>query len=126
MVLMIINLSPQRRDDTLEVSKSGNVLTVNGEVFDFSLMGEGDTLPRSAILSEWFGEPSDDALMQGGEITLTLTLPLPANYSQEQAFPVDLVNVPDGLIAFPQPLPETEPPSMTGVVSEFPAQELVA
>jgi hypothetical protein len=100
---MIIKLSPQRRDDTLQVTKLGNILTVNGEQFDFSRMVDGDTLPRTAISSEWF---SSDVEMVNGQLVLTMILPNPVNYSPEQAFPVDLVDVPDGPVAFPQPLPE--------------------
>lgn len=100
---MLIKLMPQRRDDTLTVVKSGSILTVNGEIFDLSRMGDGDTLPFGAIQSDWFvGEVTKES----GELTLALLLPNPWNYSPEQAFPVDLVNVPDGLVAFPQPLPD--------------------
>lgn len=99
---MRIKLSPVRMEGALDVSKLGNILTVNGEKFDFSRMADGDTLPRSAITSEWFAGDVDVA---EGEMTLTLLLPLPANFSPEQAFPEDLVDVPDGPVAFPQPLP---------------------
>jgi hypothetical protein len=99
---MLIKLSPQRRDETLQVIKVGDVLTVNGESFDFSPIGDGDTLPALAISSPWF---LDKVERIDGELALTLFLPLPWNYSQEQAFPVPLENVPDGPVAFPQPLP---------------------
>jgi len=100
---MLINLSPQRRDDTLEVLRSGNALIVNGESFDFSSMGDGDTLPRAAINSEWFAGNVEKV---NGELILTLLFPMPWNYSPEQAFPVPLQNVPDGPVVFPGPLPE--------------------
>lgn len=102
---MRIKLSPVRMDKTLDVSKAGSVLTVNGEQFDFSRMGEGGTLPRSAISSDWFGGDVD---VVDGDMVLTLVLPLSANFSPEQAFPVDLVDVPDGPVAFPQPLTAPE------------------
>ncbi|MGS0738823.1 hypothetical protein ACVBEG_20340 [Pseudomonas sp. GG8] len=102
---MRIKLSPSRNDDTLSVVKMGNILTINDVTFDFSQMKDGDTLPRSAIQSEWFVGDVDNT---GGELTLTLLLPLPVNFSQEQAFPVDLTNVPDGPVVFPQPLPIIE------------------
>jgi hypothetical protein len=105
MVLMRIKLSPVRRDDILEVWKLGNILTVNGERFDFSSMADGDTLPRSAINSEWFAA---DVGVMDGELILTLILPNPINYSPEQAFPVDLVDVLDGAVVFPLPLPLPE------------------
>lgn len=102
---MIIKFSPQRRDDTLTLSKLGNTLTVNGELFDFSRMNDGDTLPRAAIISELF---AGDVEMIGGQLVLTMILPNPINYSPEQAFPSDLIDIPDGEIALPQPLPEPE------------------
>lgn len=103
---MRIKLSPQRRDDTLEVIKDGDVLILNGEAFDFSPMGHGDTLPCSAIASTWF--PADVENF-GGELVVTITLPNPWNCSPEQAFPVDLVDVPDGPVVFPGPLPDPLP-----------------
>jgi hypothetical protein len=103
---MIIKLSPQRRDDRLTIIKSGSVLVVNGEEFDFSSMAEGATLPRAAISSEWF---AGDVEMVDGEIILTMLLPNPVNYSPEQAFPADMINVPDGPVALPLPLPEPAP-----------------
>ena len=99
---MRIRLSPQRRDDVVTVSKMGNTLNVGGELFDFNPMTEGSTLPMAAIKSEWF---AGDVELSGGELVITLLLPLPENYSREQAFPVDLVAVPDGPVAFPLPLP---------------------
>lgn len=98
---MIINLSPQLRDDTLSIIKSGNVLTINGEAFDFSPIQEGDTLPATAIDSPWF---LDKVERKEGELELTLLFPNPPNFSPEQAFPVPLVGVPDGPVKLPQPL----------------------
>lgn len=99
---MNIILSPVRMDDTLEIFKEGNKLTLSGEVFDFTPMQEGSTLPSSAIDSRWFDQTVD---MVDGEITLTIFLPNPVNYSPEQAFPAPLLSVPDGLVELPKPLP---------------------
>ncbi len=112
---MRIKLSPQRRDDRIEVFKDGHVLVVNGETFDFSTMADGDTLPRAAIASGWF---AGDVDKDGGELTLTLLLPLPSNFSQEQAFPVDLIDVPDGMVAFPRPLPLPAPEAQAELTQE--------
>jgi hypothetical protein len=95
---MKILLSPVRCDDTIEVTKSGNILTINGEVFDFSPIGDGDTLPLGAIKSVWFVGPVDRL---NGELVMTLLSPIPRDYSQEQAFPSPLTNVADGLVVFP-------------------------
>jgi hypothetical protein len=104
---MKIILSPKGNLPDVEVSKLGNSLTINGELFDFSQMSEGDTLPREAILSNWF---DGDTIVTDGELILTMVLPLPWNYSQEQAFPEPLLNVPDGpvLLALPRAVTEAE------------------
>lgn len=106
-----INLLPFRVDvDAFEVVKSGTSLSVNGEVYDFSQMSDGDTLPRGAITGDNF---PGDVNMEGGVITVTLLMPMPWNYSQEQAFPEPLLNVPDGPVKLPDPLPpepETKDP----------------
>lgn len=99
---MKINLSPQRRDDALQVFRVGATLIVNGESFDFSQMNDGDTLPASAIKSRWFVNQVENV---GGELELTLLLPLPQNYSPAQAFPVPLLDVTDGEVQLPEPLP---------------------
>ena len=108
---MNIILSPVRIDNaSIEVIKNGNSLSVNGEVYEFSQMSDGDTLPREAIAGDHF---PGDVNMDSGVITLTLRLPLPGNYSQAQAFPEPLLNVPDGPVKLPDPLPpepETKDP----------------
>jgi len=89
---MIIKFSPQRRDDTLSLSKAGEVLTVNGKDFDFSRLGNGETLPGSAVDSDFICgdvERSDD-----GELIIPVILPHGANPSHAVAFP-DPVNVTD-------------------------------
>ncbi len=101
---MVIYLSPQRRPGPLDVVRAGATLIVDGESFDFSSMGDGDTLPRAAIQSEWF---AGDVEKKDGELVLTLLFPMPWNYSPEQAFPVPLENVPNGPVVFPGPLPDS-------------------
>ena len=103
---MRIILEPTRRDDLLEIFKAGDTLVVNGEAFDFSPMGEGDTLPVAAITSEWFFGDVDRV---DGQLIVRMRLPNPWNFSPEQAFPVPLEDVPDGIVALPGPLPDPEP-----------------
>lgn len=104
---MHIRLSPNNFPDerTLDLIKTGDALAVNGETFDFSSVGDGDTLPATAIASGWF--PADVERISG-ELIITLWLPNPWNASPEQRFPDDLVNVPDGPVMLPQPLPISE------------------
>jgi len=100
---MKITLSPQRREDFLFAEISGDVLIVNGHAYDFSRMGNGDTLPRAAISDEFF---AGDITKGDDKLSLTLLLPNPINYSQEQAFPVPLVDISDGRVALPLPMPD--------------------
>jgi len=45
---MHITLIPQRRATPLTVTRNGDILTLNGETFDFSPLPDGATLPREA------------------------------------------------------------------------------
>lgn len=99
---MQIILSPQQREGTLMLQKEGDVLAVNGEMFDFSPMGPGDTLPVAAITSTWF--VADVERTTAGELVLTVRLPIGADPTHEQAYPEPLLNVADG----PVPLPTDE------------------
>lgn len=103
---MLIKLIPFLGETDLCVLKSGSTLTINGELFDFSPLGDGDTLPYLATPDEYFFGDVDKV---DGEIILTLRLPLRSgNYSPEQAFPVDITNVPDGRVALPRSLPDAD------------------
>lgn len=105
---MIIRVYGQRFEDGISLSaeKRGEVLMLNGVDFDFSPLLEGSTLPVQAISSEWF---IGDATREGGVVTLHVRYPIPANFSPEQATPRDLVDIPDGSVAFPQALPDPDP-----------------
>lgn len=107
MVLRRISFSPQRRDGALSVSKAGDILTINGDPFDFSVIPDGASLPADAVGSEWVtGEVS----RQGGDLRITLILPHGPNPSASVAFPADIVDPADGVIAVPfDPEPEPEP-----------------
>lgn len=103
---MIIKLHPQRQDGgKLEIIKLGSSLSLNGEIFDLDRVKDGDTLPLQAITSVWF---ADDVDHIDGHLIVHLVMPIPYNYSPEQAFPEDIVDPKDGLIALPKPLPESE------------------
>ncbi|MGI0527300.1 hypothetical protein [Rhizobium giardinii] len=103
---MRINLSPQLRDDSLTVSVSGDVLTVNGEAFDFTPLPEGATLPHDAVDSEWFAGPVSRI---GGQIGVTLLLPYKnGNASSNVTFPEPIVTTGDGPVSLPVDLNNQE------------------
>ena len=104
---MHINLSPVRTDETLTASCTGDVLTLNGEPFDFGPLPEGATLPAEAIDSDWIVGPVSRI---NGELYLTLRLPHGPNPSQAVAFPEPIHVTKDGLIDLPfDPEPEELP-----------------
>ncbi|MCJ7874811.1 hypothetical protein [Phaeobacter sp. J2-8] len=65
---MQITFSPMRSDARLVLSRVGDVLTLNGEAFDFSQLPEGATLPRAAVASDWLGS---DVTRRAGKLCLT-------------------------------------------------------
>jgi hypothetical protein len=111
---MNIIFSPQRRDAELSVSKLGDSLTVNGVLFDFSLLEDGATLTYGAVQSEWILSPVERV---DGILVVTLVLPHAADAPEYVRFPSDLVNPPDGQVNLPglasQPF---EQPASVGVI----------
>ena len=95
---MLINLSPQRREDILTISKSGDTLTINGVSYDFSQLPEGATLPKEAVDCEWI---VSDVSRINGEIELTILLPHGANASHEARFPQPITMTTDGQVVLP-------------------------
>lgn len=95
---MKINLCPIRRDDTLTLSRSGDTLTINGEIFDFSAIPDGATLPRAAVDCDWL---ASDVERVNGVLTLTVILPHGPNAPEETRFPEPLTLTTDGPIALP-------------------------
>jgi len=96
---MQINLSPQRRDDTLTVTKQGDTLTINGTAYDFSVVPDGATLPKEATDCAWL---ASDVERIDGVLHLTLLLPHGANASQAARFPQPIINPADGALELPQ------------------------
>jgi len=103
---MRISFSPQRRDDALTVTKQGDVLTINGEAFDFSDLPDGATILAGAVPCEWIVGPVERI---GGDLQLTLILPHGPTPSAAVAFPEPLANPPDGPLLLPHdPEPEND------------------
>jgi hypothetical protein len=95
---MLINLSPTRSDKILSISKSGDILTINGVPYDFSQLPNGATLPREAIDCEWI---VSDVNRINGEIELTILLPHGANASHAARFPEPINMTNDGQVVLP-------------------------
>lgn len=69
---MEIIFDPIRADDTLSVHVDGDVLTVNGDVLDFSGLAEGFKLPPSAVGNAWI---IGSVKRRDGQIQLTMLAP---------------------------------------------------
>ncbi len=96
---MKISLAPQRRDDALSLAKAGDVLTINGDVFDFSTLPDGATIPAGTVPCDWIIGPVERV---GGMLSLMLLLPHGPNPPQHVAFPEPIINPDDGEIALPK------------------------
>jgi len=96
---MKITLSPQRRDDTLSVSKHNEVLTINGIDYDFTNLPDGGTLPADAVDSEFVIGSVDRV---NGELELTLLLPHGPNASEAARFPQPILDPADGEVELPK------------------------
>ncbi|HHJ1707488.1 TPA: hypothetical protein ACQGU1_006347, partial [Pseudomonas aeruginosa] len=83
----------------LSLSRTGDVLTVNGQPFDFTPLPEGGELPAEAIGSEWF---AGSVVRRAGRIQLTLRFPLAAESSAAARFPEPLLIDTDGPVELPR------------------------
>lgn len=95
---MRIVLSPQVRDDSIAVIRTGDALTINGSAFDFAPIPEGAVLPASAVDCEFI---VGDVTRRSGQIELTLLLPITWDAPRAAAFPEPIVNPPNGRVALP-------------------------
>ncbi|BAU16335.1 hypothetical protein FDH89_gp07 [Pseudomonas phage phiR18] len=100
---MIIKLSPYAplpdSNEHLSLSRTGDVLTVNDQEFDFTPLPEGGELPSEAIESEWFVGP---VVRRNGRLELTLRYPLGVDASEAARFPEPLLIEADGPVELPR------------------------
>jgi len=96
---MRLIFTPQRSDETLVLEKSGDVLMINGQLFDFTRLAEGEVLPVDAVDSPWV---IGDVSRANSELQLMLLLPLGANASDAARFPQPLQVQGDGPVELPQ------------------------
>lgn len=106
---MRISFSPQRRDDSLTLEKtSGDRLRINGELFNFNTLNDGDVIPAGTIPCDWITGTVEKV---AGEVRLTVILPHGPNPSQAVAFPEAITVLEDGPIEMPhdEPVEHEEP-----------------
>ncbi|MEO1949301.1 hypothetical protein [Thioclava sp.] len=98
---MRISFLPISSLRSLTISVVGDVLTINGDAFDFAPLQEGAALPAGAVGSEWI---ASEVTRDGGEVCLTLMLPYWGAASEAARFPVSIHVTENG----PVPLPGSE------------------
>jgi hypothetical protein len=106
---MLITLTPIRSDDRLALSRRGDVLTINGQDYDFGPLSEGATLPREAVDCPAL---ASDVTREGGQLRLALILPHGAEAGEDARFPAPLVLTADGPVSLPETHPEPEVPNV--------------
>ena len=97
-MIMRISLYPVRLDTPVNLRVEGDTVVVNGEIFDFTPLGEGDTLPQGAILSDWF---PGEVTRVGGKLHLTIRLPFGPNAPEATRFPRPITITKDGPVSLP-------------------------
>lgn len=95
---MIITLSPQRSDAAMRISLSGEIVTINSDVFDLTTIPDGASIPHGEIPCDWI---IGDVQRVDGQLQITIRLPHGPNPPPSVAFPADIIDPPDGLIALP-------------------------
>ena len=101
---MRINLSPQVREGEVTLIKSGDTLAINGIAFDFTPLPDNGVLPAAAVDCEFI---IGDVRREGGELQLTLLLPIAWDAPESCTFPQPILNPADGRV----PLPTDEVPN---------------
>ena len=101
---MKIKLLPFLTNESISGSVSGDILTVNGDSFDFTPLKDGFRLPASAISSEWF---VDYVERKGQTLHMTLRLPVQADSPDEYRNPVEpiVIDARSGPVKFPDTSP---------------------
>lgn len=95
---MKITFVPIRSDKVLTLHRQGDILTINGESFDFAPLPDGATLPREAVDCPWLSGPVE---RQQGALHLSILLPHGAAAPVAVRFPAPVLDPPDGPVALP-------------------------
>lgn len=103
---MIIKLWPDLVDWELSASVSGDVITINGQQFDFSPLGPGQRLPGSAIDSEYF-IATEFVERKGKTLYVTLRFPVSPGSPEEFRNPDQhiVIDARKGPVKFPDASP---------------------
>lgn len=122
--MMKIKLWPDLVDWPIEVSVVGDVITINGEDIDLSVIPEGFRLPGSAVGNKFFVE--DEYVERlNGVLYLTLRLPVDWNSPEKYRNPPEpiILDVSAGQVNFPDTTPPAPPVVELPVIEESNQEE---
>lgn len=122
--MMKIKLWPDLVDWPMEVSVVGDVITINGEDIDLSVIPEGFRLPGSAVGNKFFVE--DEYVERlNGVLYLTLRLPVDWNSPEKYRNPPEpiILEVSAGQVNFPDTTPPAPPVVELPVIEESNQEE---
>lgn len=95
---MKIILSPMRMDAELTLIKEGDTLSINGYVFDFSTLADGDSI---SVLDIPYGWITNDIKRVDGIVEVTVLFPHGPNPPDHIAYPEPIIVTEDGPIKLP-------------------------
>ncbi|MCV9917822.1 tail fiber assembly protein [Pseudomonas sp. BT-42-2] len=98
MIIKLTPSSPLSRNTTLQVIKSGDALTINNVMFDFSPLGVDASLPAGAVACDVILAP---VYRSGSELVVQLILPCWDDSPEAARFPLDITGPADGAIKLP-------------------------
>lgn len=108
---MIINLIPviwlTQGTAPLALAVQGDVLSVNGQLFDLSVIPDGSTLPDAGKASGCL-YLTGNIERTGGELHVTLRMPVSDNPTPAQAYPEPLRITADGPVHLPADDPDND------------------
>lgn len=93
---MRLEFVPVVTGGTLSLERSGDILTINGEAFDFGPLPAGGLLPRASIACAWIA--GDVTRTGAGELIVPLVLPIDGGSSEARRFPAAMTIEADGPI----------------------------
>ncbi|SLN69926.1 hypothetical protein ROG8370_03313 [Roseovarius gaetbuli] len=95
---MHISFSPVRADHTLAVAYNNETITLNGALYDFQDIPEGEALSQDVLECEHI---VTDVVRQDGVIHLTLVLPHGPDAATEVLFPTPVTVTGSGNLVLP-------------------------
>lgn len=95
---MKLIFSPIRSDETLDLSVKGDILLINGEELDLSVVPEGAVVPMGAVDNRFI---IGQIFRQDGELHVELMLPHGPQASDAARFP-EPITISEGDVELPE------------------------